>query len=77
MADREQSAEQVFAEALELQPERRAAFLDQACRGAPEVRAWLRDCFATTNSPEAFSQGPSLPPTAGLTFLLLSRPQAT
>jgi eukaryotic-like serine/threonine-protein kinase len=47
MADLEQSAEQLFGEALELRPERRAAFLDQACRGAPELRrlveALLRD----------------------------------
>ena len=30
--------EQLFAEALEVQPEHRAAFLDQACRNSPEIR---------------------------------------
>jgi formylglycine-generating enzyme required for sulfatase activity len=43
MADLEQSAEQVFGEALELQPERRAAFLDQACRDAPELRRLVEE----------------------------------
>ena len=38
MADLEQTAEQLFAEALDLPPEQRSAFLDQACRGAPELR---------------------------------------
>jgi serine/threonine protein kinase len=38
MADLEQSAELLFAEVLDLPPERRAAFLDQACHGAPELR---------------------------------------
>jgi eukaryotic-like serine/threonine-protein kinase len=38
MADRERAAERVFAEALSQRPERRSAFLDQVCRGAPELR---------------------------------------
>src|SRR5271156_4079237 len=38
MADLEQSAEQLFGEALDLPAEQRSAFLDQACRGAPELR---------------------------------------
>jgi serine/threonine protein kinase/WD40 repeat protein len=38
MADLEQSAEQLFSEALDLPPEQRSAFLDQACRGVPELR---------------------------------------
>ena len=38
MTDPGQSAEELFGEALELPLERRAAFLDQACRNAPEIR---------------------------------------
>jgi eukaryotic-like serine/threonine-protein kinase len=38
MADLEQSAELLFAEVLDLPPERRGAFLDRACDGAPELR---------------------------------------
>jgi Tol biopolymer transport system component len=44
MTDPGQSAEELFGEALELPPERRSAFLDQACREAPELRRrveWL------------------------------------
>ncbi|HXP11117.1 MAG TPA: WD40 repeat domain-containing serine/threonine protein kinase, partial [Acidobacteriaceae bacterium] len=38
MSDPGQDAEELFGEALALPPERRAAFLDQACQGAPELR---------------------------------------
>jgi serine/threonine protein kinase/Tol biopolymer transport system component len=38
MTDPEQSAAELFGEVLDLPPERRAAFLDQACRDAPELR---------------------------------------
>jgi serine/threonine protein kinase len=38
MTDPGQSAEELFGEALELPAERRSAFLDRACRDAPELR---------------------------------------
>ena len=38
MAEQEQSAEKLFGAALDLPPESRSAFLDQACREAPELR---------------------------------------
>ncbi len=38
MANRDQSAEEVFAEALELPPGERSAFLVRACRGSAELR---------------------------------------
>src|SRR3984957_1971816 len=43
MAEREQSAEKLFGAALDLPPESRAAFLDQACRGAPELRRLVEE----------------------------------
>jgi len=39
MTDPGQSAEELSGEALELPPERRSAFLDQACRDTPELRS--------------------------------------
>ena len=39
MADQEQSVEQIFGAALDLPTEQRTAFLDRACKDAPEVRA--------------------------------------
>ena len=43
MADPELSAEQLFGEALDLPPERRSTFLDEACRGAPELRRLVEE----------------------------------
>ena len=41
MADLQQSAEQLFGEVLDLEPEQRSAFLDLACRESPELRRRL------------------------------------
>jgi eukaryotic-like serine/threonine-protein kinase len=38
MDSQPQSAEEIFQAVLDLPPERRAAFLDEACRSAPELR---------------------------------------
>jgi serine/threonine protein kinase len=43
MAEQGQSAEKLFGAALDLPPESRAAFLDQACRGAPELRRLVEE----------------------------------
>jgi eukaryotic-like serine/threonine-protein kinase len=43
MAEQEQSAEKLFGAALELPPESRAAFLDQACREAPKLRRLVEE----------------------------------
>lgn len=76
MADLEQSAEQLFGEALELQPERRSAFLDQACRGAPELRRLVEQLLRDNQLAGSFSLSQSLPPTAGLPYPPLNRPLA-
>ncbi len=67
MADLEQSAEQLFAEALELQPERRAAFLDQACRGAPELRRLVEELLRDNQLAGSFLAEPILTPDGGAT----------
>ena len=65
MADLEQSAEQLFGEALELQPERRAAFLDQACRGAPELRRLVEELLRDNQLAGSFLAEPILTPDGG------------
>ncbi len=65
MADLEQSAEQLFGEALELQPERRGAFLDQACRGAPELRRLVEELLRENQLAGSFLAEPILSPDGG------------
>jgi len=65
MADLGQSAEQLFAEALELQPERRAAFLDQACRGVPELRRLVEELLRDNQLAGSFLAEPILTPDGG------------
>jgi serine/threonine protein kinase len=60
MADHEQAAERVFAEALSLRPERRPAFLDQICRGAPEVRQMVEDLLRENERLGSFLAEPVL-----------------
>src|SRR6202020_766369 len=43
MDDREQSVEELFGAALDLPVEQRVAFLDEACRGVPEVRRRIEE----------------------------------
>lgn len=62
MADLEQSAEQLFGEALDLQPERRGAFLDQACRGAPELRRLVEELLHQNQRMGSFLAQPLLTP---------------
>ena len=67
MADLEQSAEQLFGEALELQPERRAAFLDRACRGSPELRRLVEELLRDNQLAGSFLAKPILIPDGGAT----------
>ena len=67
MADLEQSAEQLFAEALELQPEHRAPFLDRACRGVPELRRLVEGLLRDNQLAGSFLAAPILTPDGGAT----------
>jgi serine/threonine protein kinase len=62
MADLEHSAEELFAEALDLEPERRAAFLDGACRGAPELRRLVEQLLQQNQRAGSFLAQPLLTP---------------
>ena len=46
MTNLEQSAEELFGVVLDLPPEQRPAFLDQACSNAPELRRLVDDLLA-------------------------------
>jgi dipeptidyl aminopeptidase/acylaminoacyl peptidase len=71
MADLEQSAEQLFGEALDLPAEQRSAFLDRACRGAPELRRLVDGLLHENQRMGSFLAGPlftpetAAPPTGG------------
>jgi serine/threonine protein kinase len=62
MADPELTAEQLFGEALELQPEQRAAFLDQACRDAPELRRCVEELLRDNQRVGSFLAAPLFTP---------------
>jgi eukaryotic-like serine/threonine-protein kinase len=62
MADPELTAEQLFGEALELRPDLRAAFLDQACRDAPELRRLVEELLRDNERVGSFLAGPLFPP---------------
>jgi serine/threonine protein kinase len=64
MTDPDQSAEELFGEALELPPERRSAFLDQACRDAPELRRRVERLLEQDQQAGSFLANPALTPDA-------------
>jgi Tol biopolymer transport system component len=73
MADLEQSAEQLFGEVLDLPPEERFAFLDQACRDAPELRRRVEELLRENQRMGSFlaeplfsPNGPSVPSSTSL-----------
>ena len=62
MADQEQSAEELFGAALDLPPERRAAFLDQACHEAPELRRLVEELLIQNDRAGSFLARPLFTP---------------
>jgi serine/threonine protein kinase/Tol biopolymer transport system component len=59
MTDPEQSAAELFGEALDLPPERRPAFLDQACRDAPELRRLVEQLLLEDQRAGSFLLNPA------------------
>ena len=55
-----QSAEDLFGAALDLPVERRAAFLDEACRGVPEVRRQVEEMLEENDRLGSFLNEPVL-----------------
>ena len=62
MTDPRQSAEELFGEALELPMERRSAFLDQACRDAPELRGRVEQLLERDRLAGSFLGKPAFTP---------------
>jgi serine/threonine protein kinase/Tol biopolymer transport system component len=62
MTDPGQSAEELFGEALELPLERRSAFLDQACRNAPEIRRRVEQLLEKDQLAGSFLRNPAFTP---------------
>src|ERR1700733_604141 len=62
MTDPRQSAEELFGEALELPVERRSAFLDQACRDAPELRRLVDRLLEKEQQAGSFLANPAFTP---------------
>jgi Tol biopolymer transport system component len=62
MTDPRQSAEELFGEALELPVERRSAFLDHACRNAPELRRRVERLLEQDQQAGSFLGNPAFTP---------------
>jgi serine/threonine protein kinase/Tol biopolymer transport system component len=67
MTDPRQSAEELFGEALELPLERRPAFLDQACRDAPELRRLVERLLEQDQQAGSFLGNPAFTPDGNAT----------
>ena len=57
MDHQETPTEQIFGEALEVARAQRSAFLDEACRGAPEVRRAVEELLAENDRLSGFLSG--------------------
>src|SRR6202453_3030514 len=57
-----EAAEELFAEALELPPERRSAFLDKACHGSPQLREVVEQLLVAEQNAGSFLEQPAFAP---------------
>jgi eukaryotic-like serine/threonine-protein kinase len=62
MGNREDAAGELLLDALSLPPEQRIAFLEQACRDAPELHELVRKLLAENNRAASFLADPLLTP---------------
>ena len=62
MGNQERSAEELFEVALDLPPERRAAFLDDACHEAPELRQLVEELLIENDRAGSFLAEPLFTP---------------
>jgi serine/threonine protein kinase/dienelactone hydrolase len=60
--NRQQSAEQLFGAVLDLAPEHRSAFLDDACRNQPELRRRVEELITVNERAGGFMEQPVLTP---------------
>ena len=60
MANKEQSAEDIFGAALDLPPEQRSAYLVRACRGSPELRNLVEELLFDYQRMGSFLNDPLL-----------------
>jgi Tol biopolymer transport system component len=67
-----QSAEELFGEALELPPDRRATFLDQACRDVPELRRLVEQLLEKHQGAGSFLADPAFTPDGNTTLAVAS-----
>jgi eukaryotic-like serine/threonine-protein kinase len=75
MEKRENIAEQLFGEALELPRERRGDFLDAACRGTPEVRSAVESMLAENDRLSGFLSEPPYKKVEETTVVAVTRLQ--
>jgi eukaryotic-like serine/threonine-protein kinase len=65
MDNQQQSAEELFEVALDMPPEKRAAFLNQACHDAPELRQIVEELLLENDRAGSFMAEPLVTPQGG------------
>src|SRR6202453_5092047 len=65
MDNQEQLAEQLFEVALDMPPEKRAAYLNQACHDTPELRRIVEELLLENDRAGSFMAEPLVTPQAG------------
>jgi len=74
MANEQQSAEDLFEAALDLPPERRSAFLDQACCDTPELRRQVDQLLLEEQRAAGFLSSPAFSPSDAAASATTSSP---